>query len=50
MQANLDQYVDLVVSENIYSWIYNASEGADEFKMNKTRTAMIPCPIGRLGI
>ena len=49
VQANLDQYVDLMVSQNIYTWVYNTTTKANQFKKQKIRTTLGPCRDGRLG-
>ena len=38
-----------MVSQNIYTWVYNETTGANSFKKQKIRTPLGPCTDGRLG-
>ena len=47
--ANLDQYVDLIVTQNTYVWVFDNKTGKYSFAKDKKRTPMKICPQGRIG-
>ncbi|TNV81156.1 hypothetical protein FGO68_gene1145 [Halteria grandinella] len=48
VQKNLDQYVEVSVSQNVYTWKLD-QQGLPIFDKQKQTTELIPCQIGRLG-
>jgi hypothetical protein len=47
--ANLDQYIDLRVTQNYYFWVMD-STGTPQFNKTKVRTNLVPCGSNRLGM
>ena len=47
---NLDLYVDLQLSQNIFTWMKNQSSGESYVQKQRFRTPLVRCPEGRLGI
>ena len=46
---NIDQYIDLRVSQNNYTWL-TYPNGTVYFNKAKVRSSLVPCTIPRLGL